>query len=316
MSAHLTDDSIALGGAVFAPLPQFGVLAVTGEEARVFLHAQLSNDVENLPAQASRRAGYCSPKGRLLASFLVIARPDGFLLQVSADIAAAIAKRLTMYVLRSKVKVAEASATWSQFGAWGRGAAEALQSAGFKVPDAALQTAETQLGIVVSLGEGRFLVFGQAQAASALASKFKQVAPESWTLAEVRAGLALVTLPTQDQFVPQMANFELIGGIDFKKGCYPGQEVVARAQYRGQVKRRMYRGEIDADGAGPPVAGQDLFGNEPQAIGTIVNVAPRPQGGFEMLAVIQTAAIEQGEPIRVGSPQGPVTRIVPLPYAV
>ena len=316
MEADLTEDLIARGDAVFAPLPQFAVLAVTGEDARAFLHAQLSNDVEHLSAPAARRAGYCSPKGRLLANFLVIARPDGFLLQVSADIAAAIAKRLTMYVLRSKVKIADASSTWQQFGVWGRDAAALLRSAGFDAPGTPMQASETQDGIVVALGEERFLVLGPEQTASALASKFKQVAPEWWTLAEVRAGLALVTQPTQDQFVPQMANFELIGAIDFKKGCYPGQEVVARAQYRGQVKRRMYRGEIEAGGSAVPAAGQDLYGNAAQAIGTIVNVAPRPQGGHEILGVIQSSAVEQGEGIHVGSPQGPVMRIASLPYTV
>jgi len=310
------DAAFASSDAAFAPLSQFGLLAVTGDEARAFLHAQLSNDVEHLPAGTVRRAGYCSPKGRLLASFLVIARPDGFLLQVSGDIAAAIAKRLTMYVLRSKVKVADAAAAWPQFGVWGRGSATLLRAAQFSVPDFSMQAAESQAGIVIGLGAERFLVLGTRQTAAELSAKMPQVAAEAWTLAEVRAGLPLITLPTQDEFVPQMANFELIGGIDFKKGCYPGQEVVARAQYRGQVKRRMFRGEVDAPGAIMPAAGQDLFGNDPQAIGTIVNVAPRPGGGYELLAVIQSSTVEQGDMIHIGTPEGPAARIVPLPYAV
>jgi folate-binding protein YgfZ len=309
-------DLIKRGDAVFAPLSQFAVLAAAGEDARAFLHAQLSNDVEHLSAPSARRAGYCSPKGRLLANFLVIARPDGFLLQVSADIAAAIAKRLTMYVLRSKVKIADVSSSWQQFGVWGRDASALLRSAGFDVPQEPMQASEAQDRVVVALGEERFLVLGQETAAAALAAKFTQVGPEWWTLAEVRAGLAQVTQPTQDQFVPQMANFELIGAIDFKKGCYPGQETVARAQYRGQVKRRMYRGEVDATGSAMPAAGQDLFDSRPQAIGTIVNVAPRPEGGYEILGVIQASAVEEGEAIRVGAPEGPVLRIASLPYTV
>ncbi len=309
-------DLIAKGDALVAPLTQFGLLAVTGEDARAFLHAQLSNDVEHLFAGEARRAGYCSAKGRLLASFLVIPRPDGFLLQVSGDIAATIAKRLTMYVLRSKVRIADVSDTWAQFGVWGRNAANLLQSAGFDAPGAPLKAAESKGGLVVAMGDDRFLVFGPPEMAAALSSGFSQVASDWWALAEVRAGVPLVTLPTQDQFVPQMANFELIGGIDFKKGCYPGQEIVARTQYLGKLKRRMYRGEIDAPGVSAPAAGQDLFGAGPQAIGTIVNVAPRPEGGYEMLAVVQSLAVEQGDPIRVGTPEGPLARIAPLPYAV
>lgn len=309
-------DLIAKGDAVFAPLTQFGLIAATGDDARAFLHAQLSNDVEHLPAGAARRAGYCSPKGRLLANFLVIARPDGFLLQVSGDIAAAIAKRLAMYVLRSKVKIADAATSWLQFGAWGRDSDALLRSAGFEIPGGSLQCAESGNGIVICLDPARYLVLGTPQAADALSAHFPRVAAEWWTLADIRAGLPQVTMSTQDQFVPQMTNFELIGGIDFKKGCYPGQEVVARAQYRGQVKRRMYRGEIEQAGANAPTAGQDLYGDEPQAIGTIVNVAPRPGGGFELLAVIQSATVEQGQPIRVGAPDGPAARIAALPYAI
>ena len=135
-------DLIAKGEPVFAPLTQFGLIAVTGDDARAFLHAQLSNDVEHLPPGAARRAGYCSPKGRLLANFLVIARPDGFLLQVSGDISAALAKRLTMYVLRSKVRISDAAAAWQQLGVWGRGSDALLRSAGFEVPGESMKCAE------------------------------------------------------------------------------------------------------------------------------------------------------------------------------
>jgi folate-binding protein YgfZ len=306
-------DLIAQGAAVFAPLSQFGVLAVTGDDARAFLHAQLSNDVEHLPAGTTRRAGYCSAKGRMLASFLVVPRPEGFLLLVSRDIAAAIAKRLSMYVLRSKVKVSEAGDAWTPFGV--HDTTDRLRSAGFDVPGNAMDVSATQDRCVVALGDGRFLVLGPPETATLLASAFTEVAPDWWTLADVRAGLPQVTLATQDQFVPQMANFELIGGIDFKKGCYPGQEIVARTQYLGKLKRRMYRGTVEA-APSAPAPGQDLFGGEPQAIGTLVSAAPRPEGGFEFLAVLQSSAVEAGEAIHLGTPDGPIAHMASLPYAV
>jgi len=308
-------DLIANGDAVFAPLSQFGLLSVTGADARAFLHAQLSNDVEHLPAGVARRAGYCSAKGRMLASFLVIPRPDGFLLQVSSDIAAAIAKRLSMYVLRSKVKVSDAGDAWTQSGVWGRDAAVRLRTAGFEVPAKAMEIAGTHDRIVVALGNGRFFVFGPPETATLLATAFAEVAPEWWTLEDIRAGIPQVTLATQEHFVPQMANFELVGGVDFKKGCYPGQEIVARSQYLGKLKRRMYRGSVDAASAAPS-AGQDLFGGEPQAIGTIVNAAPRPEGGYEFLAVMQSSTAEGDSAIRLGAPDGPVAHLASLPYAV
>ena len=308
-------DLIAKGGAVFAPLSQFGLLTVSGVDARGFLHAQLSNDIEHMDAGTAKRAGYCSAKGRMLASFLVVPRPDGFLLQVSHDIAAAIAKRLTMYVLRSKVKVADAGDAWAQFGVWGRDAAALLRSSGLEAPAEPMGVTGTQDRSVVALGDGRFLIFGPPDTATLLAASFAQVAPEGWTLEDVRAGLPQITLATQDQFVPQMANFELVGGVDFKKGCYPGQEIVARSQYLGKLKRRMYRGSIDAP-VSEPAAGQDLFGGEPQAIGTIVSAAPRPEGGYEFLAVMQSSAAEHGDPIRLGAPDGPIARMASLPYAI
>jgi tRNA-modifying protein YgfZ len=299
----------------FARLDQYGLIAVTGDDARAFLHAQLSNDIEHLSQDTARRAGYCSPKGRLLASFLVIPRPDGFLLQVSKDLVAPIAKRLSMYVLRSKVKVSDAGDAWSQFGVWGAQAGAKLDSAGFMVPANPLQAVESQSRILVSLGDERFLVFSGPETATTLEANFSAADAQAWTLAEVRAGLPLVTLPTQDQFVPQMANFELVGGIDFKKGCYPGQEIVARTQYLGKLKRRMYRGTID-QGDSTPSPGQDLYTDDPQPIGTIVNAAPKPEGGYEFLAVVQSSSVEQGDAIRVGSADGPRATIASLPYSL
>ncbi len=219
-----------------------------------------------------------------------------------------------MYVLRSKVKVVDAGEPWTQYGAWGRDAAALLRECGYEVPTEPMQVAAGRNGLVVSLGEERFLVIAPAEAGSVISARFAQVAPEWWTLADVRAGVPLVTLPTQDQFVPQMANFELIGGIDFKKGCYPGQEIVARSQYLGKLKRRMYRGQTDGEAA--PVPGQDVFSAEPQAVGMIVNAAPRPEGGYEFLVVMQSAAAEEGGPIRIGAPDGLEASIASLPYAV
>lgn len=307
-------DLNARGAAAFAPLPQFALLSVTGADARAFLHGQLSNDIEHLVAGLARRAGYCSPKGRLLASLLVVPLEDGFLLQVSGDIAAAISKRLTMFVMRSKVKITDAGETWKQFGIWGRDAAAKLRDCGFEVPAQPLQSTAGPNGIVVALENDRYLVIAQDPVGSSLASRFAPAAPEAWALEEVRAGLPLVTLPTQDQFVPQMANFERVSGVDFKKGCYPGQEVVARTQYLGKLKRRMYRGQVDA--ATPPAAGMDVYANEPQPIGTVVNAAPRAGGGYEFLAVLQSSSVEEGAPLRLGAAEGPLIGILPLPYTV
>ena len=239
-----------------ARLSRYGVLSVTGADARDFLHAQLTNDIQNLPPERAALAGWCSAKGRLLATFFVIPAPQGYLLQLARDLAPAVAKRLSMFVLRSKVKIADESEAWAQLGLWNaEGAAERVVWEGQRVK--------------VPVGEGRFLQL-EPVADSTLDCKGDE---EAWTLQEIRAGRPLITAATQDQFVPQMVNLETLGGVDFKKGCYPGQEIVARAQYRGQVKRRMVR--LPAPQGERLQPGQDFNG------GTVVDSA-----GGELLAVM------------------------------
>jgi len=271
-----------------AKLDHYGLLSAAGDDARAFLHAQLTNDVENLPPGRARYAGWCSAKGRLLATFLVVPHADGFLLQLSRDLVPAVLKRLAMFVLRSKVKITDASGLWAQYGVWE------------PVGESALAVSEKDGALSVAIDNGRRLVLAPEGRLSPNASA------EDWMLAEVRAGHPLIAQATQDQFVPQMVNLELAGGVDFKKGCYPGQEIVARAQYRGAVKRRMYR----LRGA-PLQAGQELYSDDApgQPSGMVVNAA-----GDESLAVLQTSAVEAKSPVRA-QPQAPALEVLSLPYA-
>jgi len=243
-----------------ARLTRYGLLSVTGAEARAFLHAQLTNDIENLAPDRWVLAGWCSAKGRLLASFLVIPSPTGFMLQLARDLAAPVAKRLSMFVLRAKVKITDESDAWAQHGVW---------DADLPGPDVAWHGNIA----TVRVGPRRFLQL----APTAALGEEPNGDEVQWTLQEIRAGRPLITQATQDQFVPQMVNFETIGGVDFRKGCYPGQEIVARAQYRGQVKRRMVHARAPAGVTLAP--GEDFNG------GTVVDVAPS-EGGAELLAVL------------------------------
>jgi folate-binding protein YgfZ len=207
-------------------------------------------------------AGWCSAKGRLLASFLVVPSPQGFLLQIARDLAAPVAKRLSMFVLRSKVKVADESEAWAQYGLW---------DADFPGTEVTWQGERA----TVRVGDRRALQLVPLSQASEAAT-----ADESaWSLQEIRAGRPLITAATQDLFVPQMVNYEKLGAVDFQKGCYPGQEIVARAQYRGEVKRRMKH--VTAPAGTTLAPGQDYQG------GTVVDAAPG-EGGVELLAVMPT----------------------------
>jgi hypothetical protein len=273
-----------------AKLERYGLLRAAGEDARAFLHAQLTNDIENLLPGQARYAGWCSAKGRLLATFLVVPYSGGFLLQLSRDLVPTVAKRLSMFVLRSKLKITDVSAEWDQFGQWSDDGPNPL-------------TVQEQDGaITVGVEAGRSLVL----AAGASERQAPSRPEEDWSLAEVRAGRVLIAQPTQDQFVPQMVNLELAGGVDFRKGCYPGQEIVARAQYRGEVKRRMYR--LKGAALKP---GQELYSDDApgQPSGTVVNAA-----GEESLAVLQTSAVEAKSAIRA-QPQSAALEVLPLPYS-
>lgn len=239
-----------------ARLTRYGLLSVTGEDAREFLHAQLTNDVRGLMAGRAVLAGWCSAKGRLLATFLVIPAPQGFLLQLARDLAPSVAKRMSMFILRSKVKIEDQSDAWTQDGIWG---------ANWNKTGVSWENGK----VTVEVEKGRYLELSPSSEKTN-----EPTAPESaWTLQEIRAGRPFITGATQDQFVPQMVNLEKLGGIDFQKGCYPGQEIVARAQYRGQVKRRMVRLPAPAGVEFRP--GQEFNG------GTVVDSA-----GGELLAVM------------------------------
>ena len=237
-----------------APLSRYGLLSVTGKDAREFLHAQLTSDIAGLAPDRAILAGWCSAKGRLLATFLVIPAPEGFLLQLARDLAPAVAKRLSMFVLRSKLTITDQSDAWTQQGVW---------DVDWTKPGVAWENGMA----TVEIEKGRYLQISPAPIA-------EPTAPESqWTLREILAGRPFITAATQDQFVPQMVNLEKLGGIDFHKGCYPGQEIVARAQYRGAVKRRMV--QVHAP------AGVDLRPGQEFNGGTVVDSA-----GGELLAVL------------------------------
>jgi folate-binding protein YgfZ len=296
-----------------AQLPGQGLLSCTGDDARSFLHAQLTSDVAGLDATHARRAGWCSAKGRLLATLLVVPQFDGFLLQLARDLSPAVAKRLSMFILRAKVKLADVSAAWTQFGVWGAGAAQRLADAGLEVAQDNLGCVRGEHGTVVRLSTARFLVLVPSAESARLAQDLGDAGESAWALEEIRDGHPQVRLATQDQFVPQMVNLERLGAVDFKKGCYPGQEIVARTQYRGMLKRRMVRASAPV----PASPGDEVFADSivGQAAGTVVNAVARPEGGHELLAVVQISAIDSGGPIRLRDASGPALDLLALPGA-
>lgn len=315
---------IAREGCIAVPLVHLGALLVSGEEAATLLHNLLSNDVRKLAEDRAQHNSFNNPKGRMLANFLIWRGAEGYRLTLSADIAAAIQKKLSMYVLRAKAKVADVSAERALIGLCGKADA-ALQAAGLPHPadplSVSMCTASTAGTIhVVRLDPQRMIIDAPASIAPAIwdALAGAGAVPTgtlAWQWFDVVAGVPLITATNQDEFVAQMLNFELIGGVDFKKGCYPGQEIVARTQYLGKLKKRMYRAHFDGEAA-PPV-NADLyspaFGD--QSCGKVVSVAPAPDTGFDLLAVLQITARDSGE-VHMGAPDGARLEFAELPYTV
>lgn len=301
---------------LMVPLVHLALIDCHGEDAAPFLQNLLSNDVKALTGDGAAWNSFNSPKGRMLASLLTYRDPDGYGIVLSADIAPAMQKRLSMYVLRSKARLAASDAVL--IGISGSTSADVLAGAGINVPAATLkQTSAEGVRCVRVQGDNYILIVEPQRAAELwqrLAAAGAQPAgTDAWHLAMIRAGLPLVTTATQEEFVAQMLNFELIGGVSFKKGCYPGQEIVARTQYLGKLKKRMFRVRVPEGHV--PTVGEDLYTPKfgEQSAGKIVTVAPSPEGGHEALAVMQISCAEAGE-AHIGSPQGPQLGFLELPY--
>lgn len=307
----------ARDGLVVADLTHYGLIAFTGEDAQTFLHSQVTNDLRNLKPEAALFAGYCTAKGRMLANFLIFKRDADILLMLPEALRESVQKRLSMFILRAKVKVRDAGPEWVRLGLSGIGASEALVSAIGAAPDGMMAVLHTDSAFAVQLGDNRFDVFVQLDHAEAvwkaLLTEARPVGAPAWDWLMVTAGVPVIVPATQDQFVPQMANMEVLYGVSFQKGCYPGQEIVARSQYLGKIKRRMYLAHVDAD-ARP---GEDLFSPDlpGQACGLIANAAPAPEGGSDVLAVLQVSSFEGAE-VHWQNADGPRLEFRPLPYAL
>jgi folate-binding protein YgfZ len=300
--------SSALDGA--APLPHWGLIRAQGDDAASFLHNQLTNDFSLLGTGEARLAGYCSAKGRLLASFIGWKRSaDDIVLACSADLLAATHKRLSMFVLRAKCKLSDASAQWRVLGLAGPSAQAWLGAA---APTAVWSKVSHEGADVVRLpdvgGTARYLWAAPLDVAPPALPSLSEAA---WRWSEVKSGVARIEAATVDRFVPQMLNYEVVGGVDFKKGCYPGQEVVARSQYRGTIKRRSFLFSSEAAMA----AGQEVFheADPSQPAGLVANTAPSDSGRHLALVELKLAALEGGG-VHLGGAEGPLLVREELPY--
>ncbi|MFY7866957.1 YgfZ/GcvT domain-containing protein [Roseateles sp.] len=292
-------------------LNDWGLIRASGEDAAKFLNSQLTQDFALLGLNEARLAGFCSAKGRLQATMIGWkASEQEILLALPAEVLPGLLKRLTMFVLRAKCKLSDASGEWQL---WGLTGTDAEQWLGDAAPQTRWSLGQKGEATVIRLPEsGAQARFLMVQAKEAADPALNPLSPSDWQWLALQSGLAWVRAATHEQFVPQMLNLELLGGVSFKKGCYPGQEVVARSQYRGTLKRRTFLYELE----GQALPGQEIFHSEDpgQPAGLVADVASK-DGRSLILAETKIAALASGS-LHLGSIEGPLLQPRPLPYAL
>ncbi|TXT25858.1 MAG: folate-binding protein YgfZ [Gallionellaceae bacterium] len=323
VAQHFGDPAAELNaasdGTVLCDLSQFGVLKVAGEDAQNFLQNLLSSDVQAVSATQAQPSSLNTPKGRILATFLIWQTGNDRFLHLPRVLCPAIQKKLSLYVLRAKVKISDASDETVCLGLSGPDAAMLVQQCFGSAPHETLQAEQHETAGVIYCGAQRFQINTTPQHAPDLWTSLSKTARLAgsvcWDWLNIRAGIPVIQPATQEQFVPQMANLELIGGVSFKKGCYPGQEIVARMQYLGKNKRRMYLAHVG--GGTAPQPGDELFSEdmEEQASGMVVNATPAPSGGYDLLAVVQISSRES-HALHLKDRSSAAIQFLPLPYPV
>jgi folate-binding protein YgfZ len=310
----------ALRGNIIADLSHYGLIEVAGKDAGAFLAAQFTSDIPKVSDKLSQLSAWCTPKGRVLAVFRVFRRSSAYYLMLPMALLEAIVRRLRMYILRSEVTVNDASSLLARTGLAGSDLASRLGETFIELPaepHACVQQ-ENHTVLRVPGFPPRFIVINETEAARKLWLDLQRhvtpVGAGAWALLDIMAGIPIITPKISEQFLPQMLNLEALGGLSFTKGCYPGQEVITRLKYRGQLKRRLYLGLAETDHI--PQPGDDLFcqgSGETQNVGKVVSAELHPDGGVALLAVIEISATDQGH-LRLYAPVGPAVMLQPLPY--
>lgn len=283
---------------VMCDLSHLGLLELDGADAFTFLQGQVTNDVKLLNGSNAHYTAYCNPKGRMLALFLAFSHHGHLHLQMPKELVESIAKRLKMYVMRSKVTITDLSESIVKIGLSGHNATELLAPLFPAIPQQVYELANSEQGALLRLPGDipRYEIFTNMDNAKAvwntLKPHAKAVGATNWDWLEIMAGIPEIMLKTQEEFVPQMLNLDALNAINYKKGCYTGQEIVARTHYLGKVKRRTQLAHVASGNA--PVVGDDIVDTNGQAIGKIVRSAPALEGGYDVLAESRLENIAEG----------------------
>ncbi|MEW5505454.1 MULTISPECIES: folate-binding protein YgfZ [Pseudomonas] len=301
--------------AFFCPLSHEGVLAVRGADAAKFLQGQLTCNLNYLSDTQASLGARCTQKGRMQSSFRILLQGDGVLLAMASELLEPQLADLKKYAVFSKSKLTDESAAWVRFGL--SNADQALASLGLELPAETDSVARSDTLIAIRVSPGRSELWVPVEHTEAvraqLATQLQPADLNQWLLGQIRAGIGQVMPQTRELFIPQMLNLQAVGGVSFKKGCYTGQEIVARMQYLGKLKRRLYRLSLDATEL--PEPGTPLFApSHNSAIGEVV-IAAKADQCVELLAVLQAEAADSGD-VHLGALEGPGLHLLDLPYSL
>ena len=316
------ESKVAAGGEVVADLSTFGLISVVGSAAASFLQGQVTSDTREVSHERSQLSAVCNPKGRMLASFRIVRRDDAYYLVIPRTMLANLLKRLRLFVLRADAQLDDATDELVLIGLQGSATVQKAKQLLGELPttvDQVVQVREISVVRLAGLPERLMVIAPRAEARTlwnALAEVATPVSGRAWALTDILAGVPTIQPETAEAFLPQMVNYQAVGGVSFTKGCYTGQEVVARTQYLGKLKRRMYRARVHSDDA--PNAGDELFApncESGQGAGRVVSAQPHPDGGFELLAVIQIESAEK-DAVHLKDADGPTLQLEPMPYSL
>lgn len=301
--------------AFFCSLSHEGVLAVRGADAAKFLQGQLTCNLNYLSDTRASLGARCTQKGRMQSSFRILLQGDGVVLAMASDLLEPQLADLKKYAVFSKSKLTDESAAWVRFGLVD--ADQALASLGLQLPAETDSVVRAGDLIAIRVSPGRTELWAPAAQAqtlhSQLAAQLKESDLNPWLLGQIRAGIGQVMPQTRELFIPQMLNLQAVGGVSFKKGCYTGQEIVARMQYLGKLKRHLYRLSLVAGEL--PAPGTPLFSaSHASAIGEVV-LAAHAGNEVELLAVLQAEAAQSGD-VHLGTLEGPGLKLLDLPYTL
>ena len=317
------DETTTEGHSILCDLSHYAIFRASGSDASNFLQGQLSNDINQVNESRSQLSAYCSPKGRALALLRIIKQGEDYLLILPAEIAEKTINRLKMFILRSDVSIENASDAFFHFGVCGKNASESI-SAALATKELPTETDQASLldgtNIIKLAGQpDRYELLGPYSEARSTWEKLQQTAKAaghaSWELQQINAGIPEILTNTSEAFVPQMLNLQLINAVNFKKGCYPGQEIVARTKYLGKLKKRLFLAEIA--GNQPLEIGTGIYesGENQQSVGKIVLAAPLTEDTTRILAVLQISSVEN-QPLSPGQKGGEALKLLELPYSL